>query len=112
MENFVYIKDKFDEIIKVIENSYNYQRYLELKKEMLDNDKVNKMILEIKTIQKELVKKEYYKKDFRFEEQEINKRLEILENIPLYVEFSKYQRLVNDELVLIKDKINDYIDNI
>ena len=40
------------------------------------------------------------------------KRLEILDSIPLYVEYNKYQSLVNEELMLIKDKINNYIDNI
>ena len=62
MENYMNIKDKFDEVIDLIENSYNYQKYLELKKEMLANKKINNLILEIKTIQKELVKKEYKKK--------------------------------------------------
>lgn len=112
MENYMNIKDKFGEIINSIENSYNYQKYLQLKKEMLSNEKINNLISEIKTIQKELVKKEYNKLDFASEEQEINKRLDILDSIPLYVEYNKYQSLVNEELTLIKDKINNYIDNI
>lgn len=112
MENYESIKDKFDEIIETLKNSYNYQKYLELKQEMLANDKINKLIDEIKTIQKELVKKEYNKQDFSYEETEINKRLEILDLLPLYVEYNKYQSLVNEELTLIKDKINNYIDNI
>ena len=112
MENYMNIKDKFDEIINLIENSHNYQKYLELKKEMLGNEQINKLINEIKAIQKELVKKEYNHQDFSYEEKEINKRLDILNNIPLYVEYNKYQSLVNEELILIKDKINNYIDNI
>lgn len=112
MENYVNIKDKFDDIVKEIEISYNYQKYLELKKKMLDNDKINKLIAEIKVLQKSLVKKEYNKDDFSYEEEEINKRLDELNSIPLYIEFSKYQSLVDEELVLIKDKINNYIDNI
>ena len=112
MENYEYIKDKFVEVIESLKNSYDYQKYLELKKEMLANDKINKLINEIKTFQKELVKKEYNKQDFSLEEKEINKRLEILDSIPLYVEYNKFQSLVNEELTLIKDKINNYIDNI
>ena len=112
MENMLKINKRIDEIIDLIQESCNYRQYLELKKQMLDNDNINNIINEIKDLQKKIVKEEYNGNDISYLEDDINKKLSILNDIPLYVEFTKYQGLFNEELVILKEKINNYIENL
>lgn len=109
MENLF---NKFDEIIYEIKNSNDYKNYVILHKMMIDNEEINKLISEIKDLQKVIVNKEYKKVDFFKEEEQLNENLNKLNSIPLYVEYDKYQKKLDDQFQLLKEKINNYIENI
>lgn len=112
MEELNNIELKFNDILSNFKNSYNYKNYLSLKTKMENNTKINELISDIKNIQKEIVKKEYNKENIDDLEKMIENDLFILNQIPLYVEYNKYQNIINDELSLITEKINKYIENL
>lgn len=96
------ILHKIDEIISLIENSSEYQKYLSLKKD-LDNDKeITLLISEIKILQKDIV--------HHLDKQEIlNKKLKELESIPLYIEYQNTVASLNNTYAIIEQRINNYL---
>lgn len=96
------ILNKIDEIINLIENSSEYQKYLSLKKD-LDNDKeITLLISEIKLLQKDVVH-HLDKKEL------LNKKLKELESIPLYIEYQNTVASLNNTYAIIEQRINNYI---
>lgn len=96
------ILNKIDEIINLIENSSDYQKYLSLKKD-LDNDKeITLLISEIKLLQKDVV--------HHLDKKEIlNKKINELESIPLYREYQNTVASLNNTYAIIEQRINNYI---
>ena len=96
------ILNKIDEIINLIENSSEYQKYLSLKKD-LDNDKeITLLISEIKLLQKDVV--------HHLDKKEIlNKKLKELESIPLYREYQNTVASLNNTCAIIEQRINNYL---
>ena len=96
------ILNKIDEIINLIENSSEYQKYLSLKKD-LDNDKeITLLISEIKILQKDVV--------HHLDKKEIlNKKINELESIPLYREYQNTVASLNNTYAIIEQRINNYI---
>ena len=96
------ILNKIDEIINLIENSSEYQKYLSLKKD-LDNDKeITLLISEIKILQKDVVH-HLDKKEL------LNKKINELESIPLYREYQNTVASLNNTYAIIEQRINNYI---
>ena len=96
------ILNKIDEIINLIENSSEYQKYLSLKKD-LDNDKeITLLISEIKILQKDVVH-HLDKKEL------LNKKIKALESIPLYIEYQNTVASLNNTYAIIEQRINNYI---
>ncbi len=95
------ILDKIDEIIKVIENSSNYQKYLELKKQIENNKELTLLINKVKVLQKDIVhhigKKE-----------ELDCILDELNNHPLYREYNNTLSELNNTYAIIENSINHY----
>ena len=95
------ILNKVDEIIKEIEDSDNYKKYLELK-EIINNNKdlvllINKVRQLNKDFTHNLVKKE-----------ELDKFQNELNNHPLYREYLNTISVINNELSIIENTINNY----
>ena len=95
------ILDKVDEIISTIENSENYQKYLNLKEKLAQNEEIKLLINEIKLLQKD-VTHHLDKKN------ELNEKLKILESYPLYREYSNTLYELNNTYTIIENKINKY----
>lgn len=104
--------NKFDEIVSLIENSPKYCDYLDSKEKLKDNDEVMSLIGKIKKLQKEAVKKEYNKIPFDEEDEEIRLCLSKLNEIPIYVDYINKQGQINEELMLIKEKLEKYIEEV
>ena len=89
-----------------IENTKEYRRVLELKRDMEKSSKVVELIDEIKKVQKEYVKNS--------DNEELAKTLKTLEKkleeIPIYSEYIKNLEKVNDMIFVIKEELNDYFD--
>ena len=96
------ILNKVDEIISIIENSSDYQKYLSLKKDLSNNKEINLLINEIKLLQKDVA--------HHLDKREIlNKKIEELESIPLYIEYKNIILDLNNTYAIIEKRINNYI---
>lgn len=104
--------DIIDQILEVIKNSEEYQKYIEVSNKMQNNKKVMALIKEIKDLQKSIVKKEYHKEDISLLEKDIDEKIKQLEEIPIYLEYTYLQEDLNDSISLIKNRIENYIDKI
>lgn len=110
MENFVNkeILEKVDEVIIKIKKSKKYRDYQFLKKKLENNDRVQALISDIKQLQKEIVKEESLQQDTMNLEGALNEKLELLNRIPLYVEFIETQGELNTMYQLLKQELDDY----
>ena len=95
---------KVDEIIKEIENSPEYQKYLKLKEQISENKNLIKIINEVKVLQKDIVH-HLDKKD------ELNKKIDELNNYPLYREYNNTLYEINNTLEIIESSLNNYFYN-
>ena len=98
------IIDKVDEIIKSIEESSLYQKYLELKKQIDNNKELTKLINEVRVLQKDIV--HHVKKQI-----DLDKKMEELNNHPLYREYSNTLYEINNTFSIIESNINNYFNN-
>lgn len=96
-----------EELVKQIEESELYQKYLLLKEKLDKNEKAKDLIKEIKSKQKELVHKKYNKEDTISLEKELEELETKLNEIPLYCEFIEKQSELNDIFYDIKTQIED-----
>ena len=102
------ILKEVDEIITYIKESNDYQEYIYLKNKLSKNIKANKLINEIKKCQKEIVKLEVKKENTREIEDKINKNLDELNKIPLYIQFIEKQKDLDIIFQKIKNTLNNY----
>lgn len=114
MEKFVNnnITSKIDEIIDFIKDSKEYQDYLFLFDKLSKNDRCNSLIKQVKTLQKELVKKQARGQNINELEEKINKLVSELNAIPLYVEFVDKQQGLNEVYQSIKIRLDDYFNDL
>lgn len=105
MENLL---NKVDEIVNTILDSKEYKDYLFLKEKIENNEIVMNLISEIKSIEKEMVKRESIKEDISDLELEFNKKMDELNGIPLYIDFISKQEEINLAYKLIKDRLDEY----
>ena len=97
------ILEKVDEIIDVIESSDNYQKYILLQEKMQKNSNLVNLINEVKELQKDIV----LGKD---RENELNKKMQLLENNPLYREYNNTLCEINNQFAIIENTLNNYFD--
>ena len=81
------LKDEIDIFINAIKKSDIYKEYLSILDKVNKSEEIKKIINEIRNIQKQLVKTPSIKL-----EEELNKKKEELNNIPLYLDYKdKYE---------------------
>ncbi len=106
------ILDKVDNLVGFIKDSQEYKDYVFLSNKLATNRKVNDYINKIKSLQKEIVKKEVIGEDISELEIEIKSLLEKLDKIPLYKEFIDKQEELNEIYQLVKQRLDEYFYNI
>ena len=102
------ILDKVDEIINYIKETSEYKDYLFLKDKVSKNNKINNLIEEVRTIEKELVKLEVNNKDITDLEKEYNSKLEELNKIPLYKDYVDTVEKLDNIYQDIKNRLDNY----
>ena len=95
------ILDKVDEIIKEIENSEDYKKYLKLKEEINKNKNLVLLINEVRQLNKDFTHK-LVKKG------ELDKKTNELNNHPLYREYLNIISEINNNFAIIETRINSY----
>lgn len=102
------ILNEVDKIIEYIKDTDDYKDYIYLKEKLSNNDKANNLIKEIKNLQKDIVKLELEKKDITELDNKIKSNLQELNKIPLYVEYTQKQEILNDMYQIIKSRLDEY----
>lgn len=97
------VLDKVLEIVSLIKNSDDYQKYLLLKEKMNNDDKLINLINEVKSLQKEIV-------NGKDKESELKKKMILLNNNPLYREYNNTLHEINNTLAIIENTLNNYFD--
>ena len=107
---FLMIKESIDEIFNAIKNSNTYKEYISITSVLKKDKEVNKLVDEIKKLQKKSVNLEY-KGDNRYKEvdKEIDEKVKILNNIPIYKEYLRRMDKLNDSLSRSSYTIEKYI---
>ena len=98
------ILNKVDEIIKDIESSNEYQKYLLLKDKIFNDKELIRLINEVKVLQKDVVH-HLNKKEL------LEEKLEELDNNPLYREYNNTISEINNTFAIIESSINNYFQN-
>ncbi len=106
------IKEKTNQLIDSIESNSLYKRYLLLKEEMLNDKKITSIISEVKTLQKKLIKNQSLGIDISSLDEEIKEKINLLNDIALYVEYDNTQKELNLLLQNIKSTIESCINDI
>ena len=100
----------FDDLIVTIQESKDYQEYLEFAYKMKKNNEIQALIREIKQLQKDLVQLEVHYKDTEAVTLQYQQKLEELESFPLYQEFLVRQKNVNIVLQMVKGQIEESLE--
>lgn len=107
------IKKEIDGLIDLIVESSLYKNYRNILERMEKSDDINKLIEEIKLLQKKAVREEYAHDQKAQDETEtlLIERNKELNNIPLYQEYLVVVEELNDMFLNIRDKVQDVINN-
>lgn len=99
------ISNKIDEIIKEIETSDVYQKYLSLRDKMESNKELTELINKVKVMQKDVIHKKKKK-------EELNKLMDELNSNPLYREYNNCVYEINNTYGIIESSLNNYFNKI
>ena len=104
------IKESIDELFNAICNSSSYKEYINITSVLKNDREVNDLVNEIKKLQKESVNLEY-KGDMSYKDidKEIDKKVAILNSMPVYQEYLKRMNNFNDILSQSSYTIEKYI---
>ncbi len=95
------ILNKVDEIIKELEDSDDYKKYLKLKEEINNNKDLVLLINKVRQLNKDFTHNLVKKDELDNVQNELN-------NHPLYREYLNTISLINNELSIIENTINNY----
>ena len=98
------VYSSLDYMIQCIVNSKEYQRCLQLKKQMESNEEIIFLVEEVKKLQKEYIRNSYNStiKD------QLDCCTEKLFSIPLYHMYHDNLEIVNGMINMVRDSLNDY----
>ena len=95
-----------------INNSTEYKEYLEINNILKEDKKINNLINEIKSLQKEAVKLESEgNTKYKEIDKEIDTLVKKLNSIPKYIEYKDKLKKFNNVLKVSSTLIEDYIDD-
>ena len=104
------ILKKVDELIAEIKKSRDFQNYKYLTEKLEKNSMIKTKVQEIKQLQKEITKREYYHQDTSEQVQKWNKEVETLQQIPLYQDWITTQEKLNQYCQEIKSQLESCFD--
>jgi len=104
------IKESIDDLFNAIKNSNSYKEYINITNVLKKDTEVNKLVDEIKKLQKLSVNLEY-KGDNHYKDidKEIDLKVQLLNNIPVYKEYLRRMSNFNDSLSRSSYTIEKYI---
>src|SRR5699024_9803710 len=107
------VMDQAKKLANMLANTDEIDRFKQVEAKINDNQKVQKLISSIKTLQKQAVNLQAYEKTAALNkvEAEIDRLQEEIDSIPVVQEFKEIQIVVNDVLQLISGTIAREVTN-
>lgn len=103
------LNEKIDEMISIIKSSDEYKKYMEISSKMEQDEEIMTLIREIKELQKKIVKEESFGNDISTLDEDINKKIKLLEEYPIYLDYIYLQEDLNNTMQMIKESIEKYL---
>src|SRR5690606_37781172 len=105
--------DEAKQLAAMLAKTEEIERFKQIEAKINTNDKIQRLVTKIKTLQKQAVNLEAYNKTkaLKIVEEELKKAEEELDSIPLVQEFKEIQDIVNDVLQLVSGTIAREVTN-
>lgn len=105
------INNSLEELFNSIENSNLYKEYLKMRDILSKDKEINKIIDEIKELEKQATYLENIGDDkYREIDEEIKKKADILNSKQVYQEYLNKMEAFNDELAISSKMIEKYVE--
>lgn len=106
------IENKIDELFQAIQDSEEYQAYLNIGEVLAGDKEINTLVAEIKKLQQKSVQLEY-KGDNTYKDVdiEIEKKVSLLNSKPIYQEYLRRMNEFNDVLAMSSSNIEKYVNS-
>lgn len=105
------VNNSLEELFNSIENSSLYQEYLKMRNILSKDKEINKIIDEIKELEKQATYLENIGDDaYKEIDEEIKKKADVLNSNPVYQEYLNKMEAFNDELAMSSKMIEKYVE--
>ena len=107
------VLDEAKQLAAMLAKTEEIERFKQIEAKINANDKIQRLVTKIKTLQKQAVNLEAYNKTkaLKIVEEVLKKAEEELDSIPLVQEFKEIQDIVNDVLQLVSGTIAREVTN-
>ena len=106
------IENKIDDLFHAINNSKEYQAYLNIGSVLEQDEEINQLVNTIKQLQQESVQLEYLQDtSYKEVDKEIEKYVHLLNSKPIYQEYLRRMEEFNDILAMSSSNIEKYINS-
>ncbi|MBQ8681424.1 MAG: YlbF family regulator [Bacilli bacterium] len=106
------IEKKIDELFETINNSEEYQSYLNIGKVLEQDEEINNLIKEIKELQQKSVRlEEAGNPEYKEIDKVIEEKVNLLNSKPIYQEYLRRMNEFNDIISMSSNQIEKYINS-
>lgn len=106
------IENKIDELFDAINESSEYQAYLNIGKVLENDEEINSLVNEIKTLQQESVRlEEAGNLEYKKVDEIISEKVSLLNSKPIYQEYLRRMNEFNDVIAQSSKNIEEYINS-
>lgn len=107
------VLDEAKSLANMLANTEEIERFKQVEAKINENNKIQRLVTKIKTLQKQAVNLQAYEKTkaLKIVEDEIAKAEKELDDIPIVQEFKESQSIVNDILQLVSGTIAREVTN-
>lgn len=106
------INNRIDDLFNSIKDSKEYKDYLNIGEVLKQDKKINKLVEEIKSLQKKSVNLEYKgDESYKQVDLEIDEKVKLLNNKPIYKEYLRRMNNLNNILSESSYNISKYIND-
>ncbi len=106
------IENKINELFETIQDSKEYQAYLNIGAVLEQDEEINKLVAEIKKLQQKSVQLEYHHDpSYKEVDQEIEEKVNLLNSKPVYQEYLRRMNEFNDILAMSSSNIEKYVNS-
>lgn len=107
------VLDEAKHLAEMLSKTEEIERFKLVEAKINENEKIQRLVTKIKTLQKQVVNLQAYekKKALKIVEEELEKAEKELDDIPIVQEFKEIQSIVNDMLQLVSGTIAREVTN-